>query len=391
MRSALYSMYALAVLAAVGCGDGSNPVIVNIPTVKTVVVTPSTANVTVGATVTLGVTLVDSVNVAVPGAIATWSTTNAAVATVAAGVVTGVTAGTANIIATSNGHADTAAITVIAAVPARFSNVFVVSMLQKDYSQVFGATVTMPWLDSIAKLGARSTNYFGNAQPSIGNFFALATGDTLTNNDTSSVVQNVDNIVRQLALAGKTWKSYAENIPSAGYIGPDQGLYVRRHNVFTLISDVTTATLATRAQNIVSMTQLGTDITNNTLPNFGMIIPNDCNNTNTSNTVPACSLANGDNWLRTNLMPLLAKPAFQAGGNGLLIILFDRSGTSAANGGGKVAWVAFGPRARVNYTSGATLYQHQSTLRLIMESLGVTALPGKAATAPSMAEFLITP
>jgi hypothetical protein len=34
-----------------------------------------------------------------------------------------------------------------------------------------------------------------------------------------------------------------------------------------------------------------------------------------------------------------------------------------------------------------TLYQHESTLRLMMEGLGVTDLPGAAATAPDMAEF----
>jgi hypothetical protein len=34
-----------------------------------------------------------------------------------------------------------------------------------------------------------------------------------------------------------------------------------------------------------------------------------------------------------------------------------------------------------------TLYQHESTLRLMMEALGVTDLPGAAASAPDMAEF----
>jgi hypothetical protein len=45
----------------------------------------------------------------------------------------------------------------------------------------------------------------------------------------------------------------------------------------------------------------------------------------------------------------------------------------------------------VGYQS-TTLYQHESTLRLMLEGLGITAgLPGAAATAPTMWEFFDTP
>jgi acid phosphatase len=338
----------------------------------------------------------DAAGIAVSGATASWSSSDNAVATVSSGgVVTGKAAGTATITATASGVGaitGTAVVTV-SANDVRFSNVFVVGMLQKDNSAIFGGTVTMPFLDSLSKAGARAANYFGNTQPSIGNFFTLVAGDTITNNDTSSVVFSGANLVRQLVAAGKTWKSYAENLPNPGYIGPDAGLYIRRHNVFTLLSDVVSS--PTKAQNLVPLTQLSADITAGALPNFGMIIPNDCNNTNTSNTNPACGLANADAWLRTNLTPLLATPAFQAGGNGLLIIVFDRSGTSTVHGGGQVSWVAVGPRVKSGYVSPAptatAFFQHQSTLRLIQSSLGLTGDLGLTATAPSMSEFFTTP
>jgi len=44
------------------------------------------------------------------------------------------------------------------------------------------------------------------------------------------------------------------------------------------------------------------------------------------------------------------------------------------------------PKAKRGYQS-ATLYQHQSTLRLILKGLGVTAFPGAAANAADMGEF----
>jgi len=405
MRRALYSLSAIGVLMfAAACSKDSNEVILPPPPppplgASTVTVSPAAVTIKVDSTTALSAVAKDSLGTTVSTAVITWSSSDTTVATVsAAGVVTGRKAGSAAVMAATgiggiiNG---TASITVEANAPVdvRFSNVFVVGMLQKDYSSVFGSTVTMPFLDSIAKLGARAANYFGNTSPSVGNFFTLVAGDTVTNNDTTSVVFTGDNLVRQLMAAGKTWKSYAENLPSAGYVGPDQGLYVRRHNVFTLLSDVISDT--SRAKKLVPFTQLQADITAGTLPNFGMIIPNECNNTNTSSTNAACGLANADTWLRTNLTPLLATPAFQAGGNGLLIIVFDRASTNHANGGGQVAWVAVGPRVKSGYVSGiatpTTFFQHQSTLSLIQSALGLTGTLGMTATARSMSEFFTTP
>jgi len=69
-----------------------------------------------------------------------------------------------------------------------------------------------------------------------------------------------------------------------------------------------------------------------------------------------------------------------------LIVTFDESATDNTNGGGKIYWVAVGPKVKSAYQSTA-LYQHQSTLRESLEALGLTHDLGDAATAPSMAEF----
>jgi hypothetical protein len=44
------------------------------------------------------------------------------------------------------------------------------------------------------------------------------------------------------------------------------------------------------------------------------------------------------------------------------------------------------PISKLGYKS-TTLYQHQNTLRLMMQGLGLTNYPGKAASAADMAEF----
>ena len=88
---------------------------------------------------------------------------------------------------------------------------------------------------------------------------------------------------------------------------------------------------------------------------------------------------------KNNIDPLINSPTFQK--DGLLIIVFDEaSDLDFTQGGGHVAAVVVSPFSKTGYKSIA-LYQHQSVLRLMLEGLGITKLPGDAATAPAMWEF----
>ena len=249
-----------------------------------------------------------------------------------------------------------------------------------DYASVIGSS-SMPYLNGLAQQYGLATQYYANTHPSIGNYFELSTGQILTNNDGSSTIQNVPNIVRSLVAAGKTWKSYAESIPNACYLGGDTGNYARKHNIFALLSDVANDPTG-QACNIVPFTQFATDLANGTLPAFSNIVPNLCNDAHD------CSLGTADTWLKTNIDPLIKSATFQA--DGLLIIVFDESADDDTNGGGRVAWIAVGPKVRRSFRS-TTLYQHESTLRLTAQVLGLTTFPGAAATARDMGEFFTTP
>jgi len=254
-------------------------------------------------------------------------------------------------------------------------HVFIVTEENHDYADVIDSSST-PYLDSLAQQNGLATQYYANTHPSIGNYFMLGTGQIITNDDSYSTIVTVDNVVRRLRAAGKTWKSYAEDIPSVGYTGGDVGGYARKHNTFALLSDV--ANDSTQRRNLVPFTQFATDLANGTLPDYSNIVPNLCNDAHD------CSLATADTWLQTHIAPLLASATFQQ--DGLLIITFDEAGSDNTNGGGRIAWVVVSPKAKRGYQS-TTLYQHQSTLRLTLEALGVTQFPGAAATAPAMSEF----
>src|SRR2546426_8881733 len=151
----------------------------------------------------------------------------------------------------------------------------------------------------------------------------LATGQIITNNDSYSTIVTVDNVVRRLLAGGKTWKSYAEDLPAVGYTGGDVGNYARKHNVFALLSDVVNDSM--QRSNLVPFTVFATDLANGTLPDFSNIVPNLCNDAHD------CSLSTADTWLGNNIAPLLTSPTFQR--DGLLIILFDEAGSHNTKGG----------------------------------------------------------
>jgi phosphatidylinositol-3-phosphatase len=259
------------------------------------------------------------------------------------------------------------------------NHVFIVLEENTNFSDVIG-NPAMPYLNSLANRFGLATNYFANTHPSIGNYFMLTAGQIVTNDDAFSSTVTVDNIVRQLLAQGKTWKAYEEDLPSPGYIAPNVAGYARKHCPLSFYSDVVNS--PTEINNLVPFTQFATDLAGNQLPNYSMISPNLCNDAHD------CPLSTADTWLRNNIDPLVTSPLFQS--DGVLVIVFDESGSDNTNGGGKVAWVVVSPKAKTGFQS-TTLYQHQSTLRMTAAALGLTGFPGAAATAPDMAEFFGNP
>ncbi len=251
----------------------------------------------------------------------------------------------------------------------QFGHVVVVVEENSSYSEVIGSS-DMPYLNSLANQYGLATQYFANTHPSIGNYFMLTTGQIVTNDDSFTGTVDADNIVRELVASGKTWKSYAES-------RYDPVLYAKRHDPLSYFSDVVNS--PAQSQNLVLMSQFSSDLSNNTLPNFSFVVPNLLNDAHDA------PLQVADAWLQDNIAPLISNAQFQK--DGLLIIVFDEAATSdSTNGGGHVAAVIISAKARQGFQSTA-MYQHQSTLRLILDGLGVANRPGASSGAPAMGEF----
>lgn len=262
--------------------------------------------------------------------------------------------------------------------------VVVVMEENHGFDQVIGPGSPMPYLNSLTQRGALLTQYFADAHPSLPNYLELTSGAMETFDDNFSGVISNDNLAREIPASGKTWKAYAEDLPSVGYLGGDMGNYVKRHNPFAYYSDVVNN--APQAANIVPFTQFAADMSGGTLPSFSFVIPDLLDDAHTCPDGPlTCSdsdlLSRADQWLSTNIGPLLSSSQFQA--NGVLLILFDEaSDIDIQHGGGHVALVAVGPKVKAGFQS-AVLYQHENTLSTICQALAVMTCPGAGATVSS--------
>jgi phosphatidylinositol-3-phosphatase len=260
-------------------------------------------------------------------------------------------------------------------------HVVIVVEENRSYSSVIGSN-SAPYINNLANTYGLMTNYYGNTHPSIGNYFMMTVGRIVTNNDSFTGTYSDNNIVRQLQLAGKTWKVYAEDLPSVGYIGGDTGNYTKHHNPFAYLTDVINSSV--ERQNIVPFTQFAVDLANNNLPHYAFVVPNNLHNSHDG------SLQAADTWLKNYVaVPLLANIVFKAGG--ILIVTFDEStSTDKAYGGGHIVTIVAGPNAY--HTKNATLLQHQSLLRLTCNMLGIYSnLPGLASGAPPISGMIRWP
>lgn len=252
--------------------------------------------------------------------------------------------------------------------PSAGGHVVIVMLENHTYAATINQT-SMPYLYSLSQKYSNATQYYAETHPSIGNYFMLTSGQRLTDDDSTTLVFDVDNITKYLQASGKSWKVYAEDLPSVGYLGGDTAGYLKHHNPFAYYSDVVNN--SNLSNNIVPFPQFAQDLANGQLPNFSFVIPNSCNDAHD------CSLTTADSWLRQNIDPLF-QDTKTFGVDGLLMVVMDESdGTDTALGGGHTAAVIAGPKAKLGVQS-QIIYQPASVLRTVCDVLGLNGCPARA-------------
>ena len=278
-----------------------------------------------------------------------------------------------------------------------------VVVVMEENRSISQASEYMPYLKSLADQYGQGMQVYSDSHGSWLAYGELTSGMApfngqadggVCNGDGCSQTISIDNLVREFATQGITWKGYFQGMPSIGYLGYQYGEYVRRHNPFAFYNDVVNNP-AEQANMYPLDGYLLQDITTNNLANFTWISPDlDHDAHNGSNDQQA--LAAADAYLQTFVPQLLASAPFQSGGDGVLMVTFDEGelsgdnqcGTSPDpnNCGGHIWQVVIGPQVAPAYQSN-THYKEGSQLRMFCDMLGVNTCPGDGATSPSMTEF----
>jgi phosphatidylinositol-3-phosphatase len=252
----------------------------------------------------------------------------------------------------------------------RLGRVVVVVFENKGRDRVLGS-VDAPTFAKLALRGATLTNYRAVSHPSLPNYLALVSGSTegITDDCTSCVVTG-RSLADTLAAAGRTWKTYAEGLPQAGFTGAIAGRYAKKHNPLVYFRRVTAS--PRRLRRVVPLTVIARDLAGGTLPDYSLVVPDLCND------MHDCPVATGDSWLARFLPPLLSNAQLRGGA---VFVVFDESDDSDVGGGGIVPAIVAGPIVRRGATSAAVL-DHYSLLRTIEDGWGLPRLGQSARATP---------
>jgi phosphatidylinositol-3-phosphatase len=212
-----------------------------------------------------------------------------------------------------------------------FTHVVLVVFENHEATEIAGSS-SAPTFNFLARRFASLTNYDAVAHPSLPNYLALVSGSThgISSDCTDCVVQ-ARSLADTLEAAGKTWKTYAEDLPYPGFTGGSAGRYAKKHDPFLYFRDVVDS--RARRDRVVPFPQLARDLARGRLPDFSLVVPNLCND------MHDCSAATGDAWLKARIVPLLRSPVLRGG---VVFVVFDE-GTSDTGGGGRIAALALGP------------------------------------------------
>jgi len=258
-----------------------------------------------------------------------------------------------------------AAATAVAPVPA-FEHVVLIVFENKEFTSILGSPAA-PTFNSYARRYANLTRYFGVTHPSLPNYLALVSGSTHgITSDCTSCVASGKSLADTIEESGRTWKTYAEDLPSVGFLGPASRRYAKKHDPFAYFPDV--ADSPSRRARIVPLSRLAIDLRAGTLPSFSLVVPDLCH------SMHDCPVSVGDAWLRRIVPTLLSLP------NSVVFVVFDEGSTSIRGGGHTVA-LALGTAVR-RHTRFTRITSHYGLLRTIEQAWGLPLLGRSAGATP---------
>jgi hypothetical protein len=252
-----------------------------------------------------------------------------------------------------------------------YTHVVWIWMENHSYSEITGAPEAS-YINSLAGQCGLATNYHNISHPSLPNYIAGTsalpfaelshfTSDCSPSRKCSTPAQSIFGQV-------PSWKAYEESMPS-NCDRKNAGEYAVRHNPPPYYSK-----LAECQAKDVPYTQLSTDLAGGTLPAFSFITPNLIDDMHDG------TIAQGDEWLKSNLPTILNSSAYQSGTVAVFVTWDEGEGgtsnecaTNTTDVGCHVVTIVVSP-STVAGTQSSTLFNHYSLLGSSEQLLGVSLL-----------------
>jgi hypothetical protein len=339
---------------------------------------------------------------------------------VAASLLVAMTAGTAQ---GANAHKEDLKIP-------HYDHIIVIVEENKSYSQIMNHNEA-PHIREYARNFGSAKSMYGEVHLSQGNYLAMIAGTTLAMSDDDAwycvpgmrngfcgnssaagyqphSVEYTPNLVEQLNGAHLTWRGYFGSLPADGstaIISAEDAthpaaLYAAKHNPFNNIASIRNA--PGYAHHIVGLNHLSDDISKHSLPNFSLVVPDQCDEMHGLHQGPdvdeSCShsqklIERGDSVVANMVDQIQHSQYWESEENLAIIITWDEDDrstlgqqgccgyepTSRGNfGGGHIPTVVItnhGPRRVVDLAQ----YNHYSMLRTIDDAFGLHDYPGLSA------------
>jgi hypothetical protein len=252
---------------------------------------------------------------------------------------------------------------------------------------------------AMVSFASNYTNSGTNVHPSEPNYlwdeagtnYNQDTGATITSDgDPTAGNKNIFNTTPHLTglmnAAGVSWKNYQEDYQVSGngptvsssgnypggatnsYNGSIQYNYAVKHNPMAFFTDTAT-------QNVAPISQLQTDLNNNTVGQYNWITPNQYNDAHSALnggftyngqhfTGDQAAIAQGDNFLSQIIPAIEASQAFK--NNGAIVIWYDETegGDTTSE---TLPEIVISPLAKGNAYDSTLAYNHSSDIKTLQE------------------------
>lgn len=284
----------------------------------------------------------------------------------------------------------------------RIKTVFLVLLENTSWSDVSGNAGSAPYINgTLLPQASRAEQFYNYApggspsRPSETNYVWLEGGSTtypdhtFTSNAEPSAANSTavtDHLVSLMQAKGLSWKEYAEGIsgtdcPLVNVGGPSG--YQPKHNPFVFFQDVTNNNDPNSANciaHIRPLTELATDLTNNTVANYNFITPNQCNASH--DTCAGDRIKQGDTWLSNTIPLIMQSNAYKD--NGAIFITWDENTAPRTD---QIGMIVLSKLAKGGGYTNTIRYDHSSTLLTMQRIFNVLPPIRGAATATDLRDL----